>query len=134
MLDNLKNKNKKLHRLVRHEEYIILKYLANMQQVVHYFLHLVFPFIIAFIFFRKNFLKVYFIFLLTMLVDLDHLVAVPLFDPCRCSIGFHPLHSYYAIGVYIIAFFIPRTRVIALGLLMHMATDAIDCKWMLLNC
>ena len=37
-----------------------------------------------------------------MLIDLDHLLATPIFDPARCSIGFHPLHSYYAIGVYFI--------------------------------
>lgn len=105
-----------------------------MQHLVHYFLHLGFPFLIAFIFFRKKAGKVYLIFLLTMLVDLDHLLAVPLFDPCRCSIGFHPLHTYYAIGVYFIILFFPRTRIIALGLLMHMATDAIDCNWMQVNC
>ena len=105
-----------------------------MQQLVHYFLHLGFPFLIAFIFFRKKAGKVYLIFLLTMLVDLDHLLAVPLFDPCRCSIGFHPLHTYYAIGVYFIMLFFPRTRIIALGLLMHMATDAIDCNGMQVNC
>ena len=105
-----------------------------MQQLVHYFLHLGFPLLIAFIFFRKNAGKVYLIFLLTMLVDLDHLLAVPLFDPCRCSIGFHPLHSYYAIAIYILMLFFRRTRIFALGLLMHMATDAIDCSWMQVNC
>ena len=30
----------------------------------------------------------------TMLVDLDHLFADPIYDPDRCSIGFHPLHQY----------------------------------------
>ena len=30
--------------------------------------------------------------MLTMMVDLDHLIADPIFDPQRC-IGFHPLHS-----------------------------------------
>ena len=105
-----------------------------MQQLVHYFLHLGFPFLIAFIFFRKNAGKVYLIFLLTMLVDLDHLLAVPLFDPCRCSIGFHPLHSYDAIAIYIVMLFFRRTRIFAFGLLMHMAIDAIDCSWMQVNC
>ncbi len=62
-----------------------------------------------------------------MLVDVDHLVANPVFDPCRCSIGYHPLHSYIAIGVYILMLYPKKLRVIAIGLLMHMATDAIDC-------
>ena|SRR5690606_1045788 len=105
-----------------------------MQQLVHYFLHLIFPLLVAFVFFRKQTWRVYSIFLLTMLVDLDHLAAIPLFDPCRCSIGFHFLHSYYAIVVYFILLFFKQTRIVAIGLLMHMATDAIDCRWMLINC
>ncbi len=72
-------------------------------------------------------MRVYLIFLLTMLVDLDHLLAVPVFDPCRCSLGFHPLHSYYAIGFYLLMLLPPRLRPIAIGLLMHMATDSLDC-------
>jgi hypothetical protein len=98
-----------------------------MQQFIHYFLHLVFPLLIAFLFYRKKWIKVYSIFLLTMLVDLDHLFASPIFDSCRCSIGFHPLHSYIAIAIYFVMLLPPKTRIIALGLLMHIATDAIDC-------
>ncbi len=98
-----------------------------MQQVIHYFLHFIFPGIVAYAFYRPEWIKTYSIFLLTMLVDLDHLLANPVFDPCRCSIGFHPLHSYYAIAIYAILVFIPKTRIIAIGLLMHMATDQLDC-------
>lgn len=65
--------------------------------------------------------------LATMLVDLDHLLATPVFDACRCSIGFHPGHSLPAIILYLLLLFPAKTRVIALGLLMHMATDGIDC-------
>lgn len=65
----------------------------------------------------------------TMIVDADHLLAKPIFDPMRCSIGFHPLHSYYAIGVYIIMLFFPKTRIVAVGLLFHMLTDFQDCQW-----
>ena len=105
-----------------------------MQQITHYFLHFIFPLIIAFLFFRPDALKVSGIFLLTMLVDLDHLLASPMFDPCRCSIGFHPLHSYPAIFIYILALFHPKTRIIAIGLLMHMATDQLDCFWNSTHC
>jgi hypothetical protein len=38
---------------------------------------------------------------LTIIVDLDHLLADPIYDPNRCSIGFHPLHSYPAIVIYL---------------------------------
>lgn len=64
-----------------------------------------------------------------MLVDLDHLVAMPIFDSNRCSINFHPLHSYYAILLYIVLLVFPKTRIIAIGLLFHMLTDNIECLW-----
>jgi len=63
----------------------------------------------------------------TMVVDLDHLLAVPIYDPNRCSIGFHPLHSYVAIGIYFVLLFFPKLRIIAIGLIIHMALDFIDC-------
>jgi len=105
-----------------------------MQQFTHYFLHFVFPVIIAFLFFREKGIKVSAIFLLTMLVDADHLLANPIFEACRCSIGFHPLHSYPAIMLYVIGLVPNRTRIVAIGLLMHMATDQIDCIWNFGNC
>lgn len=67
---------------------------------------------------------------ITMLVDLDHLLATPLFDPNRCSIGFHPLHSYYAIVVYAVMALVPKTRLVGIGLLIHMLLDGTDCYWM----
>ena len=95
---------------------------------IHYGLHLIFPIFIALWFDKKHWFKVYLILLVTMMVDLDHLLANPIFDPKRCSINFHPLHSYLAISVYVIALFFKKTRIIAIGLLFHMLTDFIDCK------
>jgi len=66
----------------------------------------------------------------TILVDLDHILANPLFDPNRCSIGFHPLHTYYAIAVYFLMALVPKSRLIGIGLLIHMVLDAADCYWM----
>lgn len=66
-----------------------------------------------------------------MLVDLDHLLATPIFNPCRCSIGFHPLHSYIAVGAYLLLLIPKKTRTIAIGLLLHMLTDGIDCLFIL---
>lgn len=71
---------------------------------------------------------------LTMLVDLDHLLATPVFDPNRCSINFHPLHSYWAIAIYGAGLFFKQTRIIALGLVIHMSTDLIDCIWTFSHC
>lgn len=63
----------------------------------------------------------------TMAVDLDHLFANPVFDPSRNSIGFHFLHSYYAIAVYfLLLFFKGNIRIAAIGLLFHMLTDFLD--------
>ena len=92
-------------------------------------MHFLVPGIIAFLFFKYNWKKAWFIFILTMLVDLDHLIANPIFDATRCSINFHPLHSYYAISIYFILVSFKRTRLIAIGLLFHMLTDFLDCFW-----
>ncbi len=102
------------------------------QFIIHYSLHFLFPGVVAYTFFRKNhnWKIVWLIMALTILVDLDHLIATPIFDPTRCSIGFHPLHSYYAIGIYFILAFFPRFRIIMVSLLLHMATDYQDCLWM----
>ena len=79
-------------------------------------------------FFRKDWKKVYLIMILTMIVDLDHLLADPIYQADRCSINFHPLHSYYAIFVYLIMVFLQRPlNIIGIGLLLHMLTDFIDC-------
>lgn len=100
-----------------------------LQTLVHYTLHLLVPGLIAYIFFRKEWKKAWLIMLATMLVDLDHLVANPIFDPGRCSINFHPLHTYWAMAVYVVMLFFKKTRIIAVGLLFHMLTDYIDCQW-----
>lgn len=94
---------------------------------VHLALHLLLPLAVALWFFRPVWQRAWAIMLLTMLVDLDHLLADPIFDPNRCSIGFHPLHSYPAIAVYALALLWPVTRIVALGLLIHMLVDASDC-------
>ncbi len=102
-----------------------------METFLHYFLHLVFPVILAYVFFRKNWKKAYLIMLATMLVDMDHVLADPIFQADRCSINFHPLHTYYAMGVYVLFLFLRRPfKIIGLGLLFHMLTDYIDCLLM----
>ncbi|MEI6455592.1 MAG: DUF6122 family protein, partial [bacterium] len=105
-----------------------------MQTIVHYTLHLGFPLIIALIFFRDRWQWAWLILMLTMIVDLDHFAATPFFDPNRCSIGFHPLHSWIAIGIYFILLFFRQTRIIAVGLLFHMFTDLVDCLWTFARC
>ncbi len=62
-----------------------------------------------------------------MLVDLDHLLAVPIFDPNRCSINFHPLHTYYAAGAYILMVIPKKSRILGIAFLLHLFTDYLDC-------
>lgn len=96
---------------------------------LHYGMHYLLPFIIAFLFFFKNFWKASILLLLANLIDLDHLLTTPIFDPFRCSIGFHPLHSYVAIVIYIVLLVFPKTRILAIGLVMHIIIDFLDCLW-----
>ena len=95
--------------------------------MIHIVLHFLVPVLIAFLFYRHVFIKAWLIMIATMIVDIDHLLAVPIYDPNRCSIGFHPLHSYLAISIYFLLLFFPKVRLIAIGLLIHMALDYIDC-------
>ena len=102
-----------------------------MQFLLHYGLHLLAPAGVAWLLFRSEWKKAYLIMLATMLVDLDHLLATPIFDPGRCSIGYHPLHSWWAIAVYAGMLVLKRPwRIVAVGLLLHMLADGIDCWWM----
>lgn len=107
---------------------------AAMQQGLHYFLHFGFPVVIALLINKKKWFRIYLVLAATMLVDLDHLIAAPVFDPCRCSINFHPLHSYPAIAVYFFLLFFKPSRIIATGLLFHMLTDFIDCRFIWQAC
>ncbi len=100
-----------------------------IQPLIHYNLHFLFPGLISYIFFKKEWKKAWLVMIATMVVDLDHLLATPIFDPTRCSIGFHFLHSYIAIAIYFIAAWFPKFRIIAIGLLFHMLTDLLDCLW-----
>ncbi len=103
--------------------------LKILQTTIHYSLHFIAPGLLAYLFFRSQWKRAWLIMAATILVDLDHLLATPLFDPTRCSIGFHPLHTMPAIGLYIILLGFPQTRIVGLGLLFHMLTDYQDCCW-----
>jgi hypothetical protein len=96
--------------------------------MIHLALHFAIPFALAYgLFDRAVSARIFLILVATMLVDVDHLLADPIYDPDRCSIGFHPLHGYIPIGCYGLAALIPATRYIGLGLLIHMALDLGDC-------
>ncbi|WP_299118130.1 DUF6122 family protein [uncultured Winogradskyella sp.] len=103
-----------------------------LQPILHYGIHCIGPLVIALLFFRKKWKTAYLIMLLGLLIDLDHLLANPMFDPNRCSINYHILHSYYAIAIYLVLALLKSTRLLGLGLLIHIIADAVDCSFMLL--
>jgi hypothetical protein len=96
----------------------------------HLGLHVLVPAVIAAVFFRQNYLRAWLTMTATMLVDVDHLLADPVYDPWRCSIGLHPLHRFPAIAGYGLLMFWPRLRLVAIGLAIHMGLDGLDCVWM----
>ena len=98
-----------------------------LQYIIHYTLHLLVPGLIAWIFFKDQWKKAWLIILATMLVDVDHLLASPIFDANRCSINFHPLHTNYAIVAYILITIPKKSRILGIALLFHMLTDYLDC-------
>ncbi|MFC4219699.1 DUF6122 family protein [Flagellimonas marina] len=97
------------------------------RHLLHYGIHFLVPILIAFFFFKENRIKVVLILLMGIVIDVDHLWANPLFDPNRCSIGFHPLHSYWAILVYCVLPFFKPTRIVGLALIIHIIADMTDC-------
>ncbi|MDA1075508.1 MAG: DUF6122 family protein [Proteobacteria bacterium] len=96
--------------------------------MIHLLLHVLVPLTIALVIYRENWRQAFAAMLLGMLIDVDHLLADPIYDPERCSIGFHPLHTIIPIGIYIALFAHEKTRLPGLGLCVHIALDLIDCS------
>lgn len=112
----------------------------SLRAVIHLLLHIAVPGLVAWLWFSppgadegiqaRAFRRAWLLLLLGWVIDLDHLLADPIYAPDRCSIGFHPLHTAPAIVVYG-ALTIPRpTRWFGIGLLIHIGLDLIDCLWM----
>jgi hypothetical protein len=95
---------------------------------MHLSLHFIIPAIVVAIFFRRNWKIAYPIMAATILIDIDHLLAIPIYDPARCSIGFHPLHDLIPILLYAALCFFPKTRYVGIGLVIHMVLDSLDCQ------
>jgi hypothetical protein len=112
--------------------------------MVHIALHVMVPLLAALAFYRSRWRSATVIMIATMIVDVDHVLATPIYDPNRCSIGVHPLHTTPALVIYAVLFVLPlimgrendnkdvrpsvsRLHLVGLGLLIHMALDGIDC-------
>ena len=95
--------------------------------ILHVILHFFIPLVVAKAVWWEKWIRPFLIMGITIAVDLDHLLADPIFDPNRCSINTHPLHSWPAIFVYLACLLSPNLRIVALGLLIHMALDGTYC-------
>jgi hypothetical protein len=102
----------------------------ELRPVLHLVLHALVPALVAFIGYRRQWLHAWLWMMAGWLIDIDHLLADPIYAPGRCSIGFHPLHTAPAIAVYALLLIPRRTRPLGLGLVIHIALDALDCAWM----
>lgn len=114
--------------------------------MLHLALHVLVPVLVALLLDRVRWRSAAFVMIGTMLVDVDHLAAVPVYDPLRCSIGFHPLHTAVPIAAYVVMALVVgvsyratssradasavRWRAlfyVSTGLVIHMALDGLDC-------
>ncbi len=95
--------------------------------IIHYGIHFLVPILVGWFFFKQYRSKSILILLAAIVIDLDHLLATPIFDPNRCSINFHPLHTYWAIALYTLLLIPKKTRIFGVALLIHMMADLVDC-------
>jgi hypothetical protein len=101
-----------------------------IQTIAHYGCHVLLPLLVALIWYKSQWKYAFLVMLAGFLIDIDHLLATPLFDPNRCSIGYHPLHTPFAITLYIFLLFPKKSRLVALGLVIHIIADLVDCSFM----
>ena len=110
--------------------------------MLHIALHFIVPLLVAFVIFRSTWQRAFGLMLTGLAIDIDHLLANPVYDPLRCSIGFHPLHSEIAIGIYAVLFVVSlphglgkqllgrhrsAINLVSIGLVIHIGLDASDC-------
>lgn len=93
----------------------------------HLLLHVAVPLVVAGLFFRSDFWRSSLLLLAGILIDVDHVLASPVLDVDRCSVGYHLLHNYWLIVLYLVLAIIPKTRLIGLGLVIHIVLDWLEC-------
>ena len=99
----------------------------EIRPLLHIALHILAPLAVAVIFFRRRWCRAWLIMLAGWLIDVDHLLADPVYDPGRCSVSTHILHRWPAQILYLLLAIVPKTRLVGLGLVIHILLDALDC-------
>jgi hypothetical protein len=103
---------------------------VTLRAVLHLGLHLAVPAAAARVWGGPARWRAFFLLLAGWLIDVDHLFATPIYDPDRCSLGVHPLHTAPAALVYALLLWPRQTRLVGAGLLLHLALDGSDCLLM----
>ena len=98
-----------------------------LRPILHLVLHVAVPAGVAALWYRKTWLRAWLWMMAGWLIDVDHLLADPVYAPDRCGIGFHPLHTAPAVALYALLTVPRRTRLLGIGLLIHIGLDALDC-------
>ncbi len=100
-----------------------------LQPLLHYGGHWIVPFGIAAVLWHPHWVRAGAVIAGANIIDLDHLLASPMFDPARCSIGFHLLHGWEATLAYTAMLAVPKwwARAFSIGALWHLAVDYGDC-------
>ena len=98
-----------------------------LKPILPYSLHFIAPGLIGYIYNKTNWKRNWLVLISTMLIDLDHLAANPIFDPNRCSYNYHFLHTDLAIAIYMIGLLFKHTKLLSIGLIFHILTDVLDC-------
>ncbi|WP_203323668.1 DUF6122 family protein [Pseudoxanthomonas beigongshangi] len=102
----------------------------ELRPFIHLLLHVLVPVATARLFWPKEWKRAAAWMLAGWIIDLDHLLADPIYAPGRCSLGFHPLHTWPAMLLYGALVVPRRTRWFGVGLLIHIALDGLDCLMM----
>ena len=97
------------------------------QKITHLSGHTLLPIAISYAGYGSSWESAAKIMIASNLVDADHLLTKPIYNPNRCSIESHPLHSLPMIGLYSAMLFNEKTQEWGVGLLAHMAVDYVDC-------
>lgn len=101
-----------------------------LQPILHYGIHFMVPLLVALLFFKNKWKLAFILMVAAIVIDLDHLLATPIFKANRCSINFHPLHTYYAMLIYVLLLIPKKTRLVGMGLCIHILADYVDCAFM----
>ncbi len=75
-------------------------------------------------------LHIFLLLLASNLIDIDHLLAKPIYDPRRNSIGFHVLHKKRLFPLYLVGCFLPNiAKFLFIGICLHLVLDWAEFKF-----